>query len=88
MLISAHQAAPILEEWLQVCAHLSDRDRLACVVTVCGYPVLLTDLVSFVAAGEDRAELALRPPDHWAARARERGEPVNAGRSAIWERWA
>jgi hypothetical protein len=102
--------------WLQVRAHLQHRGRLACVVTVCGYPVLLADLVSFVSAEDDRVELGFEPPGDWssllqehrlvtspgppwlllggqpylgrAARARERGEPVNAGRSTTWTRWA
>ncbi|MBO0846554.1 MAG: hypothetical protein J2P22_14180 [Nocardioides sp.] len=105
--------------WLQVRAHLQAQARLACVVTVCGYPVLLADLVSFASqTGDevDQVELGLEPPGDWsrllqghrlvtspgprwlllggqpylgrAARARERGEPVNAGRSTTWTRWA
>jgi hypothetical protein len=101
--------------WLQVCAFLSVHGRLAVVVTVCGYPVLLADLTSFRGAGE-LVELGLEPPGEWsellagrrlvtspgprwlmlggqpylgrAARARERGEPVGAGRSTTWSRWA
>jgi len=102
--------------WLQVCAFLSVHGRLGVVVTVCGYPVLLADLVSFRRGGGGLVELGLERPGEWAglladrrlvtspgprwlmlggqpylgraARARERGEPVGAGRSTTWSRWA
>jgi hypothetical protein len=101
--------------WLQMRALLAAHGRLSCVVTVCGYPVLLADLVSFQGVG-DQVELGLEPPGPWsdllrqrrlvtsagprwlllgsqpylgrAERARELGEPVNAGRSTTWTRWA
>jgi hypothetical protein len=101
--------------WLQVSAYVAAYGRLACAVTVCGYPVLLADLTSF-RAGSDTVELSLAEPGAWsrllherrlvtspgprwlllgaqpylgrAARAQERGEPVDAGRSTIWSRWA
>jgi hypothetical protein len=101
--------------WLQVNALLAVSGRLACVVTVCGYPVLTADLVSFRGVG-DQVDLGLERPGTWAsllherrlvtspgprwlvlgaqpylgraARAQERGEPVGAGRSTTWERWA
>ena len=102
--------------WLQGCALVSVYGTLPCVVTVCGYPVLVADLVSFRAGGHDRVELGLQKPGAWASlldqrrlvtspgppwlvlgaqpylgraqRARERGEPVNAGRATTWTRWA
>jgi hypothetical protein len=102
--------------WLQVRAFLAVQGRLPCVVTVCGYPVLLADLVSFVAEADESVELGLERAGEWAGllterrlvtspgppwlllggqpylgratRARERGEPVGAGRSTTWTRWA
>jgi hypothetical protein len=101
--------------WLQIGAYLAAHGRLACVGTVCGYPVLLADLTSFKAQGDgvrlglERAgewsrllherRLVTSPGPRWlllgaqpylgrAARAHERGEPVNAGRSTTWSRWA
>ena len=115
--VDAFQHQPYLgfAAWLQVCAYLAVHGRLASVVTVCGYPVLLADLVSFSGKG-DQVELGLERPGEWsrllherrlvtspgprwlvlgaqpylgrAARARDRGEPVNAGRSTTWTRWA
>jgi hypothetical protein len=109
-----------LAAWLQVRAFVAVHHRLACVFTVCGYPVLTADLVSFDAvsldAAGDQVELGLEPPGGWsgllhqhrlvtspgprwlvlgaqpylgrAERARDRGEPVDAGRSTTWSRWA
>jgi hypothetical protein len=101
--------------WLGVNAYLSVHGRLACAVTVCGYPVLLADAVS-CRESKSQVELGLEPAGPWsqllndrrlttgpgprwlllgsqpylgrASRARERGEPVNAGRSTTWSRWA
>ncbi len=105
-----------LVAWLQVRAHLRTCGRLACVVTVCGFPVLLADLVCFDPDGAGSVDLGLERPGAWsrlleerrlvtspgpswlllgnqpylgrAARARERGEPVGAGRSTVWSRRA
>ena len=102
--------------WLQIRAHLRTCGRLACVVTVCGFPVLLADLVRFDPDGAENVILGLERPGDWslvleerrlvtspgpswlllgsqpylgrAARARERGERVGAGRSTVWGRWA
>jgi len=102
--------------WLQIRAHLRTCGRLACVVTVCGFPVLLADLVRFDPDGAGNVNLGLERPGDWslvleerrlvtspgpswlllgsqpylgrAARARERGERVGAGRSTVWGRWA
>lgn len=102
--------------WLQVRSLLTEHGRLPCVATVCGSPVLLADLVSFVHAREDLVELGLESPGEWstllharrlvtapgppwlvlgaqpylgrARLARQRGEPVRAGRSTTWTRWA
>ena len=110
-----HQPYLGFAAWLQVRAHLAVHGRLASVFTVCGFPVLLADLVSFDGKG-DQVELGLERPEEWssllherrlvtspgprwlvlgaqpylgrAARARDRGEPVNAGRSTTWTRWA
>jgi len=116
--VEAYRRQPeiALVAWLQVQAHLRVYERLACVVTVRGYPVLLADLVSFVPAAAGQVELGLERPGDWsrllhdhrlvtspgpswlllgaepylgrAARAGDRGEPVNAGRSTTWSRWA
>lgn len=111
----ARQPSVGFAAWLQVSAYLGVHGRLACVVTVCGYPVLLADLVAFHER-DGTVELGLERPGAWcrllegrrlvtspgprwlvlgaqpylgrAARARERGEPVNAGRSTTWSRWA
>jgi hypothetical protein len=109
-----HQPYLGFAAWLQVRAYLAARGRLACAVTVCGYPVLLADLVSFGGDG-DQVVLGLERPGEWSrllherrlttapgprwlvlgsqpylgrAAGRERGEPVNAGRSTTWTRWA
>lgn len=102
--------------WAQVRATLALSGRLGCVVTVCGYPVLLADLVAFGSRDGAEVTLDLEPPGDWAAllherrlvtspgpawlllgaqpylgraaRARELGVPVNAGRSTTWSRWA
>ena len=116
--VEAYRRQPeiALVAWLQVQAHLWVHQRLACVVTVCGYPVLLADLVSFDPAAAGEVELGLEPPGDWsrllhehrlvtspgppwlllgaqpylrgAEQARDRGEPVNEGRSTTWSRWA
>jgi hypothetical protein len=105
-----------LVAWLQVRAHLRECGRLACVVTVCGFPVLLADLVRFDPDGAGNVDLGLERPGDWsrvleerrlvtspgppwlllggqpylgrAARARDRGERVGAGRSTAWGCWA
>jgi hypothetical protein len=110
-----HQPDVGFAAWHQVRAGLSRHRRLACVATVCGYPVLLADLVGFVARGE-HVELGLEPPGEWSRHLhrrrlvtrpgprwlvlgaqscpgrvvwpQERSEPVNAGRSTTWSRWA
>jgi hypothetical protein len=51
--------------WLQVRAHLRAHARLACVVTVSGFPVLLADLVSFDPDGTGTVELGLEHPGDW-----------------------
>ncbi len=105
-----------LVAWLHVRALLRAHGRLACVVTVGGFPVVLADLVSCDPDGEGHVDLGLERPGGWsrlleerrlvtspgppwlllgaqpylgrAARAREREEPVGAGRSTTWGRWA
>jgi hypothetical protein len=57
--------------WLQVQARLAEQGALACVVTVCGYPVLLADLVSFEGA-DDQVRLGLDTPGEWSTRLHER----------------
>jgi hypothetical protein len=57
--------------WLQVQAQLAEHGALACVVTVCGYPVLLADLVSFEGA-DDQVRLGLDTPGEWSTRLHER----------------
>ncbi len=102
--------------WLTVWAFLGVHHRLACVVTVRGFPALLADLVSFEATDDDSVELGLERPGAWsdllagrrlvtspgppwlllgaqpylgrAAQVHARGEPVGAGRSTTWSRWA
>ena len=51
--VDAFQRQPYLgfAAWLQVRAYLAVHGRLASVVTVCGYPVLLADLVSLLGIG-------------------------------------
>src|SRR4051812_38972971 len=120
--VEAVQRQPYLglPAWLQIKARLSVSGRLPCVVTVCGDPVLLADLSSFVSVDDDQeaawVDLGLETPGPWAALlherrlvtspgppwlllgeqpylgraapARDRGEPVGAGRSTTWTRWA
>ncbi|HEX3931859.1 MAG TPA: hypothetical protein VHW64_14230 [Nocardioides sp.] len=52
--------------WVQVRARLAGAGRLGCVVTVCGYPVLLADLVSFGARDVGEVPIGLEPPGPWA----------------------
>jgi hypothetical protein len=100
----------------QLRAYLGHHERLACVATVCGYPVLVAELAAFDHTVDGRLDLVLEPAGSWAAlverrrlvtgpgppwlvmgeqpylgraaRARQRGESVGAGRSTIWSRWA
>jgi hypothetical protein len=66
--------------WLQVQAQLATGGRLACVVTVCGHPVLLADLVSFESVAGERIELGLERPGDWSALLHERRLVIGPGR--------
>jgi hypothetical protein len=53
--------------WAHLRARLVRRGRLACVATVCGYPVLTADLVSVRSTADDRLELGLESAGEWEA---------------------
>jgi hypothetical protein len=102
--------------WAQAKALLGVGGRLPFVASVCGFPVLLADLVSLRGGFGRDLELGLEPAGPWrhlldqrrlvtapgppwlllghqpylgrAQRARDRGEPVGAGRESTWTRWA
>jgi hypothetical protein len=65
--------------WLQGCALVGVHGRLACVVTVCGFPVLLADLVSFTAGDDDHVVLGLEKPGPWASLLEHRRLPTGPG---------
>ncbi|MGC4111089.1 MAG: hypothetical protein QM747_11845 [Nocardioides sp.] len=52
--------------WVRVRSLLDRAGRLACVVTVSGYPVLLGDLVGLGARLGDQVRIELEPPGEWA----------------------
>jgi len=52
---------------IQVRARLEDHGTLPLVATICGYPVLLAELVDLVSVGPGRVRLAMVPPDPFAA---------------------
>lgn len=52
---------------IQVRARLEDHGTLPVVATICGYPVLLAELVDLASVGPGRVRLALVPPDPLAA---------------------
>jgi hypothetical protein len=56
-----------LAAWLQIRAYLRLHERLACVVTVCGYPVLLADLVACDRVIPGEVDLGLEPPGAWSS---------------------
>jgi hypothetical protein len=105
-----------LAAWLQVKAYLDLHRRLPFVAMVCGFPVLLADVVSLAAVSGWQLGLGLEAAGPWrrlvdghrfvtgpgppwlllghqpylgrAQRARDRAEPVGAGRATTWARWA
>jgi len=69
--------------WLQVAALVSAYAPLPCVATVCGYPVLLADLVSFRSRADeeagDQVVLGLEPAGEWAGLLARRRLVTSAG---------
>ena len=61
-----------LGAWLQVRVSLRAHGRLACVVTVCGYPVLLADVVACRPVESGHLDLDLEQPGDWSRLLHER----------------
>jgi hypothetical protein len=54
-----------LEAWLGVRAHLDAHERMPFVATVCGFPVLVADVVRIAATPGPQVELEVEPAGPW-----------------------